>query len=144
MARNKPVETPLPAQASSEAASKSHVIGTIFESSSRAAATYTSDELKNFEHPGVRLFINRTNVGGAGTVTAKIQVKDPVSGQWVDLTGAVTTALATVACSTLTLYPGLTAAANDKIDGHLGVTWRVSVTVAANAVVFSISGEYLV
>jgi hypothetical protein len=144
MANNKPVETPLPAQTSAEAASKSHVIGTIFESASRVAATYTSDEIKNFEHLGVRLFINRTNVGGAGTVTAKIQVKDPVSGTWVDLTGAVTTALATVACSCLTVYPGLTVAANDKIDGHLGVTWRVSVTVATNAVIFSIGAEYLV
>jgi hypothetical protein len=140
---NRPVFTPLPAQAVGTIASQTHKQGTIFPSASRAAATYNSDAMVNPDCAGVRLFIDRTNVGGAGTVTVKIQVLDTCSGNWVDLTGAITTALATVATSCLTLYPGLTAAANDKIDGHLGYMWRVSATVGTNAVAFSVYAEYL-
>ncbi len=141
MCCNKPVETPRPS--TDLDSSKTHVLGTIFASASRAAAAYNSDELKNYEHAGVRLFINITDKGAAGTVTVKIQAKDPISGTYVDLTGAVTAALAANACTTLTLYPGLTGAANDKVDGHLGLSWRVVATVGGNAVVFSVAAEYL-
>jgi hypothetical protein len=140
---NRPVFTPLPAQAVDALTSETHKQGTIFPLLSRAAATYTSDAIHNPDALGVRLFIDITDKGVSGTVTAKIQNQDPVSGSWVDLTGAVTSALAANGVTALTLYPGLTAAANDKIDGHLGMTWRVSVTVAANAVIFAINGVYL-
>lgn len=140
---NRAVFTPLPAQAVGAVASETHRQGTVFVSASRGAATYTSDVMHNPENAGVRLFINITDKGASGTVTAKIQVKDPVSDTFVDLTGAVTAALAANACTCLSVYPGFTAAANDKIDGHLGTMWRVSVTVGVNAVVFSIGAEYL-
>lgn len=140
---NKPVSTPLPAAAVDTLGSETIKHGTIFPLLSRAAATYNSDVICNPDAAGVRLFINITDKGASGTVTAKIQVQDPVSGSFVDLTGAVTTALAANAVTCLSLYPGFTVAANDKIDGHLGYMWRVSVTVAVNACVFSIAGHYL-
>lgn len=144
MAHNKPVDTPTGAQAVGEAASKTHVLGTIFESASRAAATYNSPEFKNYESPGVRLFVDLTNVGaGPGTVTVKIQVKDPVSGNWKDLNAVATAVLNAVATTVLTVYPGFTTVANVNVDGHLGISWRVVATVATNAVVFSVGGEYL-
>lgn len=138
---NAPVETPR--TATSEAGSKSLLLGTILGSESRAAGDHTSDPIKNYRHEGVRIFVNVTDVGAAGTVTVKIQVQDPVSGEWVDLTGATTAAIAATGAEHFTLYPGLTAAANDKVDGHLGLTWRVVATVATNAVEFSVGGEYL-
>jgi succinyl-CoA synthetase beta subunit len=143
---NTPVETPLAALAVGEAASKSHVIGTLLPSESRAAAAHNSAEMKNYQHAGVRLFVNITVLGAGGggaTVTVKIQVKDPVSGTWVDVAGAATAALALVACTTLTLYPGVEEVANVKESDHLGLTWRVVATVANDAATFSVGGEYL-
>jgi hypothetical protein len=141
---NRQVETPLPALALGELASKSHKLGTILDSQSRAAATYTTDPIHNYEAKGLRLFFDLTNVGaGPGTVTAKVQVQDPVSGNWVDLAGAVTAALNAVGTTMLTIYPGLTAAANVAVSSPLGLVWRLSVTVATNAVSFSVGGQYL-
>lgn len=140
---NVPVETPQPVQALGVVASQSHKIGTILSSTSRAAATYVSDPIDNPNHPGVRLFFNLTDVGGAGTVTAKVQVQDPSSGEWMDLAGAVTTALAAVALTSLTIHPSIAASANVAVSSHLGRKWRLSVAVAANAVTFSVGGEYL-
>lgn len=103
--RNRQVETPLPTLGIGEVASKTHKLGTILESASRAAATYTTDPIHNYEAKGLRLFFDLTNVGGAGIVTTKVQVRDPVTGNWVDLSQNII--LAAVATTILTIYPGL-------------------------------------
>jgi hypothetical protein len=141
--RNVPVDVPLPAAASGTIASQAHKVGAIFPSTSRAAAAYTSDPMDNPMHPGVRLWIDITDKGASGTVTTKVQCQDPASQNWIDLAGAVTTALGTVSTNMLTIFPGATVAANVSISTHLGRKWRVVTTVAANAVTHSISGEYL-
>lgn len=118
--------------------------GVIFASAARAAATYTSDEIHNTHAKGVRVFIDVTNDGAAGTVTAEIQVKDPSSGLWERITGAVTTALTeTGAPATLTVYPGITVAANIDISNHLGSAWRVVAVVGVNTTTFSVGADYL-
>lgn len=116
--------------------------GTIFTVASRVAAAYNSPELLNAKWKGVRLFINLTVVNG-GTLTVKIQNFDPASQTWVDLPLAVTTALAAVAVTTLTVYPGQTETANQDISDPLGGRWRVVATTAVAAVTFGIGGEYL-
>lgn len=103
--RNRQVETPLPTLGLGEVASKSHKVGTILDSLSRAAATYTTDTIANYEAKGLRLFFDITNVGAAGIVTAKVQVRDPVTGNWVDLSQNII--LAAVATTILTIFPGL-------------------------------------
>lgn len=138
---NRVVETPLPALGLDPAQAKDHRTGTIFPSLSRAAAAYTSDPIHNYEHCGARLFINVTDVGAAGTLTVKIQVMDPATGTWADL--ATSAALAAAALTILTVYPGITAAANVDVSTHLGLQWRVVATVAANAVVFSVGAVHL-
>jgi hypothetical protein len=118
--------------------------GSIFASASRGAATYVSNEYFNPDAKGLRLYIDITvNAGGTGTVTAKVQSKDPVSGNWVDQAGMVTSALSAIATTTLTIYPGVTETANVDVAENLGTQWRVSVTVGTQAVTFSIGGEYL-
>lgn len=130
-------------------ASGSNVAGLIFPSASRAAAAYNSDELFNPNCKGVRLYIDMTNVGaGPGTVVAKIQGRDPVTDTWVDITGATTAALNAVQTKTLTVYPGITAAAgaagvSTEVSSFVPTSWRVVATVATNAVTFSIGAEYL-
>lgn len=136
---NIPVPTPRPALSADDF--ETHVPGTILPSASRAVAAHNSSEFKNHNHAGIRLFV--TTTAGAGNVTVKVQGKDPISGAWVDLTGATTAALSGTSTTALTVYPGLTAAANDKIDHHLGLTWRVVATVAVGDLTFSVAGEYL-
>jgi hypothetical protein len=140
---NRPVETPFGVDAIGEVASRSLVMGTILGPASRAAGTYASGTIKNLCAPGVRLFVNVTSVGAAGTLAVKIQVQDPVSGAWVDLEGAVTASIVAAGLVTLTVFPGVAASANEKVDDHLGITWRVSATVGVNDVAFSVGGEYL-
>lgn len=142
--RNAPVPSPLPARGlNANAGASLQKDGIIFASASRTAAAYTSDEMHNPNCKGVRLYVDITDVGAAGTLTVKIQTKDPATGTWVDLAGAVTTALAAVATTTLLVYPGITETNNVDVSSHLGSAWRVVATVASNAVVFSIGGDYL-
>lgn len=145
MYHNAPVPSPRPADAVSDLSRPQPPNGVIFPSAARAAATYTSDPIHNPGHLGVRLFISVTDDGAAGTVTAEIQVKDPVSDLWERLTGCVTTALTeTGSPHTLTVYPGITVVANIDLSNVLGSHWRVVAVVAANDTTFSIGADYLI
>src|SRR6187551_3650623 len=135
---NKPIETPLPAHLISLEASKTWKNGTVFPAASRAAATYNSDPFQCPQATGIRLYINITNRGAAGTLTVKVQGQDPATQEWTDLPEAVTTALAAVAMTTLTLYPGAEEDANVVTANPIAAKMRVVATVAAEAVTFSI------
>lgn len=113
--------------------------GTIFESSQRTAAAYNSDEFHNPSALGVDIFVNVT--AATGTVTVKLQKKDPVSGDWKDIAGATTAALS--ADAAFTVYPGIAETANVSISDHLGPVWRVVATVATDVVTFSVGASYL-
>lgn len=115
--------------------------GVIFASASRNAGTYTTSDFFAPDVNGLRLYIDLTSVGGAGTVTVTIQGKDPVTGNYVAI--AASAALAAVATTILTLAPGVTETANVDIGDPLPSIWRLSVVVGGNAVTFSIGGEYL-
>ena len=115
--------------------------GVIFASASRAAAAYNSNPYTNAFCRGVRLFITNDNAGGS-TATAKIQVRSP-QGSFTDLAGAVTAALGSVTGSTLTVYPGITASANVYVDGIIGLTWRVVLTIGTATGTSKVEAEYL-
>lgn len=116
--------------------------GVVFSVASRSANAYNTNPYFNPNRLGVRLYINLTVVNG-GTLTVKIQNFDPASQTWVDIPGAVTSALAAVAVTTLVVYPGVTETANGDVSTPLGVLWRVVATTATAAVTFGIGGEYL-
>lgn len=116
--------------------------GVVFSVASRAAAAYNSGEYFNPNRVGVRIYINLTVVNG-GTLTVKVQVFDPASQTWVDFPLATTTALAAVAVTTLTVYPGVSETANVDVADPLGTRWRVVATTAVAAVTFGIGAEYL-
>lgn len=145
MYHNAPVPSPRPAQAVSDKDRPQPPNGVIFESAARAAATYTSDPIHNPGALGVRIFTSVTNDGAAGTVTVEVQVKDPVSDTWKRLTDAVTAALTESGSPNfLTIYPGVTVAANVGVSQPLGPEWRVVAVVANNDVTFSIGAHYLI
>jgi len=134
-----------------EAAGSSNLNGVIFVSASRnetddpaglGAGIYVSDPIINANARGVDLFADTTSTT-AGTVTVKIQKRDPASGNWYDLAGATTGAIADPADVLLTVYPGIAETANVSVSDHLGHVWRVHATVATAAVTFSVGAVYL-
>ena len=106
------------------------------------AGIHVSKEMHNFGARGVALFVDTTSAT-AGTVVAKIQKKDPNSGTWHDLPGAVTASIADPADALLTVYPGIAETANVSVSDHLGLIWRVHLTVATAAVTLSVGAVYL-
>lgn len=118
--------------------------GIIFPSASRIVGSTTAD-IYNPNAKGIRLFITNDAAGG-GTVTVKIQVKDPVAGGWTDLAGATSAALGAVTGSIVTIYPGLTGIADSAgitINQHLGSMIRIVVTVAVATVTCAVGADWL-
>ena len=125
--------------------------GVIFASAARnqtddptgdGAGVYVSGEMHNTSALGVDIFADTTSTG-TGTVAVKLQKKDPASGNWYDIAGATTGAIADPADVVLTVYPGIAETANVSVSDHLGGTWRVHATVATAAVTFSVGAVYL-
>ena len=106
------------------------------------AGIYVSAEMHNNWAKGVDIFID-TTTSGSGTVTVKLQKKDPAGGAWYDIAGATGTAINDPANEMFTVYPGIAETANVSVSDHLGFTWRVIATVATASVTFSVGACYL-
>jgi len=79
----------------------------------------------NYRSRGVKLFISTGTFGASeSTMTVTIQGKDPVSGSYYSI--LTSAALTASTFSVLTVYPGLTAAANVTANDILPKTWRVT------------------
>lgn len=118
-------------------------IQTNFEVSALASASRapgaTNSLAQTFNNAGgVIVFVDVTNVGAAGTVTVKLQHQDPVSGNWVDIPGATTAAIAAISTVALIVFPGVTVVANQAVSQRPGRVVRVVATVATNNVTFSV------
>lgn len=150
MALSAHVNQPVPSPGNQGVSDTANKNGIIFASASRnqtddaglGAGIYVSEEMHNVGAKGVDIFVDTTS-SGTGTVTVKLQKKDPVSGTWFDLAGATTTTIADPADENFTLYPGIAETANVSISDHLGLIWRVHATVATAAVTFSVGAVYL-
>lgn len=104
----------------------------------QVAGTVTSSNQTNPLNKGIKVYINITTIGSGNTVTVTIQAVDPGSGNVVAL--LVSAALASNATTTLTVYPGLTAAANVTANDVLPYTWNIKAVVAGgNATTGTIS-----
>src|SRR6267154_4532737 len=135
--------------------SSSNIDGLVLISAARSQTggpnsdgVYTSGEIYNPNVPGARIFIDITS-SNTGTVAVKVQVQDPVSDKWVDITGGTTIALtSTPQTRTLTIHPGLTpatgtATTNTDVANVLDCKWRIVATVATAAVTFSVGATHL-
>ncbi len=115
--------------------------GTLLDSAARTATTASADQT-NYNAKGVRIFINATASAATPSVVFTIEVKDPVSAKY---TAVATSAAITGAGHTVvTVYPGITAAANVSISHVLGRTWRVTATAAdADSLTYSVGYSYI-
>ncbi len=152
--RSMPVSTPGGPASLQVAEDATQVSGILFFSAARThtadaqglgAGIYASSEQQNPGAKGVRLFTVVAN--GSGTVTVKVQVRDPNTDVWVDLASAATAALNNTAGALLTVYPGLTGIADSAgvtCNQHLGPAWRAVATVATATETFSVGADYLI
>jgi hypothetical protein len=118
------------------------IVGSLFPSGAQAPATYVSSDQRNWLRRGIKLVIDITANGGTGTLTVTIQGKDPGSGKYYTILAS--TALAAVATTTLTVYPGIAASANVAASDVLPSTWRVQAVVGTNNVTATIGATVLV
>lgn len=108
--------------------------GTLLASAIRAADTNTADQTNSAKARGVMLILDVTSVTALQTLTLLLQVKDPVSGNYVSIatTGAIGTTATAVGTYALAIHPGLgsLAAALTSLFGTalaLPYTWRAQV-----------------
>lgn|SRR5512139_3782294 len=91
--------------------------------------TTTSSDQDNFNGLGVKVVVDVTAISGVGaTLVVTLQGKDPVSNKvYTLLASANITATGT---TVLTIYPGVTAAANVAASDHLPRTWNVKYVIS--------------
>jgi hypothetical protein len=113
--------------------------GTVLASASRGVATVNTD-ITNLNGKGIRVWQDLTVLGASSVCTFTIQEKDPVSGKFITLLASAATGAGINATGTakLTVYPGLTAAANSIANDVIPRDIRIVSTVATAASTFSI------
>lgn len=98
----------------------------------QGAGTVASADQANVNSRGVQVGINVTALTGTTpTVTVTVQGRDAASGTYYTLLASA--AISATGFTLLTVYPGLTAAANSVASQVLPATWRVIATVAGTA-----------
>lgn len=118
---------------------------TVFSSAARTASENSSDQV-NSSWRGVRLFLHiSASSGTTPTLDLKIQVKDPVSSQYIDLPGGSFAQKTGTGTDELTVFPGIAAVANRAVSQCLGRTWRVVATIGGTtpSFTFSVAAQYL-
>jgi hypothetical protein len=108
--------------------------------------TTNSADLANYGARGVVLVLDVTAASGTSpTLDVKVQVKDTLSGKYVDLAGAAFAQKTAANTSMLTIYPGSTVAANVSISIPLPDTWRVVATIGGTtpSFTFTLGAHYI-
>lgn len=107
-------------------------LGTLINAVS-VTTTQTSPDQTNYNHRGVTIFVNVTNIG-TGSIQLALDAKDPASGAYMSTTGFLGAAITANGPYIFQVYPGTTdaAALNAKAAQALPRVWRVRL-VAGNA-----------
>lgn len=105
--------------------------------------TTNSNDVKT-SAAGGRFFLNISAVSGTSpTITVKIQVKDPISGNYVDLLNGAFAQQTGTGELELTVYPGIATAANQAVSYVLSGTFRVVATIGGTTPSFTLSVAFL-
>jgi hypothetical protein len=118
----------------------------VFDSALRGEDTHNSAEFENLFGRGVALFLDLTAEGGTATIDVKLQVRDPVGGDWIDFPGAAYAQKSATGTHLLMIYPGIAETANVAISTHLPRKWRAVAVIAGSGTptfTFSLAGYYL-
>lgn len=115
---------------------------TLVTLAAQGAGTVNSADQINTNGRGVVIGIN-TTVDAAGAYTVAIQGKDIVSGQYYTIPGAITGTIAATGFTTLSVYPGIVAAANAAVSWPLPRTWRIQVVVTTGPITATIGAAVI-
>lgn len=130
---------------SANAFSQSKSNDAVISSASRTTSFNSSSfESKGFN--GVRLFLDVTASSGTSpTLDVKVQVYNPVVGEFVDLPGAAFAQQTAAGKAILTIYPGIAETANESVSDVIGSEYRVAVTIGGTSpsFTFSVSADYI-
>lgn len=106
----------------------------------QGAGTVNSGGIGNKVCRGAKFFFDITAI--TGSVVFNIQLQDAYSGKWVTI--ASTAALAAVATTTLTIYPGLVAAANTVVNDIMTLNYRIQAVVTTGPVTATVGVSLVV
>ena len=110
---------------------------TLIASAAHTASVTTADQA-NHTWRGVNLIIDVTGVSGtAPTLVVALRGKDPTSNKYYTILASAT--ISTVSTTVLSVYPGLTAAANSVANAVLPRTWDVVATIGGTTPSFTMS-----
>lgn len=118
---------------------------TIIPSTALTASGHTN-AITNYGYSGVTFMINVSAVSGTTpSLEVKVQAKDELSGNFIDVPGAVVSGLTEAQLWRLTIYPGITATSNINVNNVLPRVYRISYTIGGTtpSVTFSISANYI-
>lgn len=128
---------------------------TVFASEARTATANSDEQVMPLrgdsgeEIPafrGVHLVLDITASSGTDeTLDVKLQRKDQLSGEWVDLTGGAFAQKTGTGTDDLVIYPGIAETANRSVSDVLTARWRAVATVGGTSpsFTFSLGGTYL-
>ena len=119
---------------------------TLFASAAQTATVNSVDVTKPIGAAGLLLILNISAVSGSTpTLNVKLQSKDPISGNYVDVPGAAFAQQNSTGTLQLVVHPAVAAVANVAIAQGVGHTFRAVATIAGGtpSFTFSLSGHYL-
>jgi hypothetical protein len=115
--------------------------------SAARTATTSSPTLLNRRHTGVLVILNVTAASGTGGLTTKVQARDPISGNWIDLVADAAAILATGTYA-FEVNPSAGAASGGvraAVARHLPQEWRITVAHGdASSYTYSVSATLMV
>lgn len=106
----------------------------------QAAGTVNGPLMTNPWGRGTTVGIN-TTVDAAGSYVINIQGYDTASGQFYTL--ASSAAIVAAGFATLTVYPGVTVAANTAVSAPLPRTWRVQAVVTTGPITATVGASVM-
>lgn len=121
---------------------------TLFASAARTASENSEllRQVGNDSYRGIWLKLDVTAAAGTTpTLDVIVQRYDPASDTWVAIPGAVFTQKTGIVADELTIYPTMTAAANDIVKEHIGDVIRAVATIGGTSpsFTFSLGGQLL-
>ena len=114
---------------------------TLFSSVARTATVNGTDQVNKF-CKGIIFTVDSTAITSTPSVVFTLQGKDELSGKYYTILASA--AVATVATTTYTVFPGAPATANVSANMQLPRTWRLIATHGnANSITYSAGGTLL-
>jgi len=99
-----------------------------------------SDPVINYGCKGLHLIVNTTAaIGASPELTVKLQMMEEVTGDYVDIQNCATTTITGAGKTTLTVYPGVVEAANQRVSNFLPRKFRVAYAFTGTTTSFTFS-----